>query len=232
MVKYFLGVDIGATKSHAMVADSTGVVLSLGIGGPGNYEDVGFDGLTSVLNAVTGEALAMAGVSKDELAGAGFGIGGYDWPAEEELTNQAIETLGLRVPFIFVNDTIIGLLAGSEKGWGIAVVSGTSNNCRGRDQRGREGRVTGAGPFMGEYGGAQEVVTREPVIPIGLTLPGAPRRRGPICRFFAGFHGIGRYGETVSHFDVKRFTYETAVKEASRGVVHLAKIKREVEALP
>lgn len=41
VTKYFLGVDIGGTKSHALVADETGQALGLGVGGAGNYEVVG-----------------------------------------------------------------------------------------------------------------------------------------------------------------------------------------------
>lgn len=156
--RYFLGVDVGATKSHALIADEAGQALGLGIGGPGNYETVGHRGLERTLKAIVDEALSAAKLSKDRLSGAGFGIAGYDWPAEEKLTRRAIQTLRLPAPFTFVNDTIIGLLAGAEQGWGVAVVAGTSCNCRGRDPQGREGHVTGEGPRMGEYGGAGEIV--------------------------------------------------------------------------
>ena len=160
MTKYFLGVDVGGTKSHALVVDETGQALGSGVSGAGNYEIVGYQGLIETLNLITDEALLKAGVSKDQLVGAGFGVAGYDWPVEREPTLQAIQTLGLSIPFEFVNDAVIGLLAGAEEGWGVAVVAGTSNNCRGRDRQGREGRVTGCGPWLGEYGGASELVGR------------------------------------------------------------------------
>jgi N-acetylglucosamine kinase-like BadF-type ATPase len=52
------------------------------------------------------------------------------------------------------------LIAGSRTGWGISVVAGTGSNCRGRDQNGREGRVSGVGRWSGEYGGAGDLVRR------------------------------------------------------------------------
>jgi N-acetylglucosamine kinase-like BadF-type ATPase len=181
-VNYFLGVDVGGTKSHALVADETGQALGLGVGGAGNYEVVGYQGLVETLNAITSEALAAARISKNQLAGAGFGIAGYDWPAEREPTCQAIQTLGLSVPFEFVNDTIIGLLAGATEGWGVAVVAGTSCNCRGRDRQGREGWTTGAGPWMGEYGGASELVARAlQAVALAWT------QRGPATRLAEAF---------------------------------------------
>ena len=73
----------------------------------------------------------------DAIGGAGFGISGYDWPSERQPTLQAIATLGLSCPVDAVNDALIGLLAGSAQGWGIAVVSGTGCNCRGWDRERR-----------------------------------------------------------------------------------------------
>jgi len=177
MAKYFLGVDIGGTKSHALVADETGRALGLGASGAGNYETVGYQGLAETLNAVVNEALSMASISRNQLAGVGLGIAGYDWSVEREPTLRVIQTLRLSAPFEFVNDTIIGLLAGATEGWGVAVVAGTSNNCRGRDRQGREGRVTGCGPRMGEYGGANELVAQA-VQAVAL----AWTQRGPATR--------------------------------------------------
>jgi len=159
-MSYFLGVDIGGTKSHALIADADGRVLGFGHAGAGNHEVVGYDGLVAALQAVTGEALAQAGLRVGDLTGAGFGVAGYDWPCERQPTLDAIDTLGLACPLEAVNDTIIGLLAGAEEGWGVALVAGTSNNCRGWDRRGREGRVLGNGDAFGENGGAGEIVSR------------------------------------------------------------------------
>ena len=91
----------------------------------------------------------------------GFGIGGYDWPAEETAMRSAITNVGITAPFKMVNDVTLGLLAGTSEGWGVAVVSGTGCNCRGwdRDHK-REGRVSGYGTLMGEGAGASELIYR------------------------------------------------------------------------
>ncbi len=159
-MNYFLGIDIGGTKSHALVADVTGRALGFGHGGPGNHEVVGYDGLATMLQQVTRQALAMAGIGVDQIAGAGFGVAGYDWPSELAPTLAAIRPLGLAAPIEVVNDTIIGLVAGAEAGWGVAVIAGTSNNCWGWDEHHRVGRVMGNGAEFGENGGAAELVQR------------------------------------------------------------------------
>jgi N-acetylglucosamine kinase-like BadF-type ATPase len=158
MTRYFLGVDVGATKTHALIADETGKVCGFGEAGPGNHEGVGYEGLADALRIATEQALARVDISMAQIAGAGFGVAGYDWPSEREPTLRAIQTLGLGAPLEAVNDTIIGLLAGAAEGWGIAVVAGTGCNCWGWDRNHRIARMTGMGWWMGEAAGAGELV--------------------------------------------------------------------------
>ena len=135
-------VDVGGSKSHALVANEKGRAMGFAEGGPGNYEVVGWDGLCATLQSVTQKALAVAGVRRDQIGGAGFGVAGYDWPAERAPTIKVIETLGLSAPYELVNDATIGLLAGATRGWGVVVSAGTGTNCRGLDPQGRRGIMT------------------------------------------------------------------------------------------
>ena len=157
----YLGADIGGTKTHVLIADETGRAVGFGEAGPGNHEVVDYPGLEAALLAATGQALAMAGLAKEQIVGAGFGVAGYDWPAEREPTLRAIGALGLSAPVEAVNDTLLGLLAGSPEGWGVAVVSGTGCNCWGWDRtRQHIGQVTGGGLYFGEGAGASELTGR------------------------------------------------------------------------
>ena len=161
MARFFLGVDIGGTKSQALIADESGRVLGVGTGGAGNHEDVGYQGLAETLSQVTRQALDGARIETDQLAGAGFGIAGFDWPSQKEPTLAAIQPLLLAdTPVEIVNDTIIGLLAGAAQGWGVGVVSGTRCNCWGWDRQRRTGRMTGMGLRMGEAAGGFELVDK------------------------------------------------------------------------
>lgn len=160
MKKIFLGVDIGSSTSHAMLVDEEGNILASSEAGPGNHEVVGYDGLQSVLLQITAEVLHSAGVSKDKIHRAGFGVSGYDWPSELTPTMKAIHALGLSAPIELVNDTILGLIAGTAKGWGIAILAGSGENCWGRDPQGKFGRMTGQGARMGEYGGGSTITAK------------------------------------------------------------------------
>jgi N-acetylglucosamine kinase-like BadF-type ATPase len=162
MTGYFLGVDVGGTKTHALITDETGQALGFATGGPGNWEGVGYDGLKRVLLDVTGRALAQGGIKAAQIAGAGMGIGGYDWPSERQDHLDAIRPIGLQCPLEIVNDATLGLLAGTSEGWGVSVVAGTGCNARGwsKDHK-REGRAVGGGGYWsGEYAGGFDIVAR------------------------------------------------------------------------
>lgn len=159
-MRYFLGIDTGATKSHALIADENGRSVGFAQGGPGNWEVIGWEGTRKVLHTITQNALAMAGIGKERLAGAGFGFAGYDWPEDGAEHQDLIDSLQLGVPTEFGNDTLIGLIAGAELGWGVVVSAGTSNNSCGRDRAHKSCRLSGMGPALGEYGGAGEIVQR------------------------------------------------------------------------
>jgi N-acetylglucosamine kinase-like BadF-type ATPase len=161
-MRYFLGVDAGGTKTHALIADETGDAVGFGLAGPGNWESVGYDGLTKNLLEITARALEMAKINISQISGAGMGLAGYDWPSQRQAHLDAIQPLKLSCPLEIVNDATIGILAGAEEGWGISVVSGTGCNCRGwsRDHQ-REGRVVGGGNYWsGEAAGGFDILAR------------------------------------------------------------------------
>lgn len=159
-MKYFLGIDVGSSKTHALIAEETGQCVGFGKAGGGNHQSAGYEGLQNVLQKSFEEARQMSGVEKAQVAGAGFGVAGYDFPSDREGHLQAIATLGLPCPAEVVNDGMNGLLSGTSQGIGVNVSAGSSNNCRGRGRNGKEGRIVGNGPMFGEYGGGYEIVLR------------------------------------------------------------------------
>ena len=160
-MKYFLGVDIGNSKSHALIAAEDGRCAGFGAAGPGSWEAVGWQDAQKVLHTIVGKALAQSDIRPEKIAGAGFGYAGYDWPEDRPDHVAMIESLELaNARYVLGNDTLVGLVAGAEQGWGVVIVAGTSNNCRGRDRNGREGRITGSSSWFGEYGGANEIVNK------------------------------------------------------------------------
>ena len=155
---YFLGFDVGSSKTHALIADENGQCLGFGKAQGGNHQSVGYDGLTDALRTSFGQARNMAGATVDKIAGAGFGIAGFDFPTERNFHLEAIARLGLSCPVSLVNDGVNGLLAGSSHGIGVNISAGSGINCCGRGPNGQEGRIVGNGTQFGEFGGGGEIV--------------------------------------------------------------------------
>lgn len=159
MSEFFLGVDIGNTKSMALIVDGSGQVAGIGTAGAGSWEAIGWEGARQVMHGLVAEATIQAGIDGGEISAAGFGLAGYDWPEDREPYARIVKELDLGGPSELVNDALLGVFIGATAGWGVAISAGTSCNCYGRDRQGRIGRVTGHSRF-GEYGGAVEIVNR------------------------------------------------------------------------
>ncbi len=159
-MKYFLGVDVGSSKTHAIIADETGRCVGFGKAWGGNHQVVGYDGFENVVKESFEGAREISSVDSAQVVGAGFGVSGYDFPSDRDAHLQAISKLGLACPVEIVNDGFIGLFAGATNGIGVNVTAGSSNNCRGRNKTGKEGRIVGNGEAFGELGGALEIVQR------------------------------------------------------------------------
>jgi N-acetylglucosamine kinase-like BadF-type ATPase len=210
-MKYYLGVDVGGTKTHALISDDTGQALGFATGGPGNWESVGYDGLTRVLQDVTRSAVHQAKIHVDQVAGAGLGIGGYDWPSERQDHLTAIQPVGLTCPLEIVNDATLGILAGASEGWGVSLVAGTGCNARGwsRDHK-RQGRaVGGGGEWSGEYAGGFDIVARAMQAVTFEWL-----KRGPataLTQVFLKHTGAANLNELVEGVYLRRFPFESSL---------------------
>lgn len=136
-MSYFLGADLGSSKTLVMIAHHHSRVAGLGLAGPGNHQVVGYQGMALALQEAADQALAEAGIAIQEISVAGFGISGYDWPFQELRMHGAISGLELQSPLEIYNESVIGLLAGVSPsyqaaaatagvGIGIAPISGMS----------------------------------------------------------------------------------------------------------
>jgi N-acetylglucosamine kinase-like BadF-type ATPase len=210
-MKYFLGVDVGGTKTHALIADEAGRALGFATGGPGNWEGVGYAGLTQVLLDVVGCATERANVKIGQIVGAGMGIGGYDWPSERQDHLDAIRPVGLACPLEIVNDATLGILAGASEGWGVSVVAGTGCNARGwsRDHK-RQGRAVGGGGYWsGEYAGGYDIVARAM-----RSVAFEWLKRGPatdLTRIFLEHFGAKDLDDLVEGVYLQRYQFDPAL---------------------
>lgn len=174
----FLGIDTGATKTHALLTDAAGKVLAFEQGGPGNPQSIGgYQALELMLAELMQRACQTACITPEQIYAAGLGLAGFDWPSQQERFYQVIRSAGLPDKSFLANDAALGIYAGTSRGWGICVGAGTSFNCRGIGRDGREARAIGDGLKWGEGAGALELAVRAAQMVIAQWLRTGPETR-------------------------------------------------------
>jgi N-acetylglucosamine kinase-like BadF-type ATPase len=150
-----LAVDGGNAKTDLALVSAEGAVLAL-VRGPGSSpHEHGLDGALDRIEALLTEAQLTAGAR--ELAIADLSLAGVDFPHEVEKARRRIEQRGWAPRVEVGNDTHALLRAGTDRGWGVAVVCGAGINCAGIGPDGREARFPALGDITGDWGGGYDL---------------------------------------------------------------------------
>jgi N-acetylglucosamine kinase len=148
-VRYVIGIDAGATKTVALLADETGKVITKARGGGANLVVHGELAVEKVLYQVI-EDLEAPG----PLGAICLGMAGVDRPEDQETVRGVMHRLRLRQPLRIVPDALVALVAGAPHGIGIVVVAGTGSIAYGVDPAGKTARSGGWGYLLGDEGSA------------------------------------------------------------------------------
>ncbi len=139
-----LAVDGGGVKTDLALLDSSGRLLSFVRGGGSQPHYLGVDGCVEVIESLLDRAIADAGLGSLERPFASTAqllLAGADLPDELDALRVGFERLAWSDRLVVGNDTEALLRAGTDRGWGVAVVCGTGINCLGLAPGGR-----GSGP--------------------------------------------------------------------------------------
>jgi N-acetylglucosamine kinase-like BadF-type ATPase len=171
-----LAVDGGNSKTDLALVRDDGAVLALVRGGMSSPHHIGLDGSVELLQGLYDEARAQAGIT-GPVDVAQLLLAGLDFPTEERALLGALSGRGWAPRISVGNDTFAVLRAGTERGWGVAVVCGAGINCVGVAPDGRHARFPALGAISGDWGGGYD---------LGLAALGAAARsedgRGPHTR--------------------------------------------------
>ena len=172
-----LAVDGGGVKTDLALVDSSGALLSLVRGGSSQAHYLGVEGCVDVLSGLLDTAITEVGLdplARPIASTAQLLLAGMDLPEELAALGAAMDRLSWSERLVLGNDTEALLRAGTDRGWGVAVVSGTGINCLGVAPDRREARFLSFGPVSGDWGGGRD---------LGLAALGAAVRaadgRGP-----------------------------------------------------
>jgi len=189
-MRYVLGVDAGASKTLALVAEETGVIRGLGRAGPGNHQTVGLENAIAAIRSACMEAFFQASVQAPVKVGV-FGLAGADLPEDFSLLTQAMERLALAQKVRVENDAMVALRAGTSRSWGVVVVCGTGFNAAGIAPNGRTFRLPGLGWISGDWGGGWDIA-REAIRTVARAWDGrgSPTLLTPLILEFFGVTSV------------------------------------------
>jgi N-acetylglucosamine kinase-like BadF-type ATPase len=153
-VKTYVAIDGGNSKTHVVVGDTTGRVLSL-VRGPGSSPHwLGLAGAMDVLDSMVKEAVDRSGAVPDRVE---VYLAGADLPSEVELLCDAVAAKGWAPESTVDNDLFALMRAGTSTVDAIAVVCGAGINCAGRNAEGRTARFPALGEISGDWGGGHHL---------------------------------------------------------------------------
>ncbi|QWC58424.1 ATPase [Erythrobacter sp. 3-20A1M] len=126
MVRYYLGFDVGGSRTRARLIDTDGTVLGSGAAGPGNTR-MGLDSVRGVLDEAGQEAIATAGLDADEIGhvAMGAGIAGFSRTG----ARAALEAM--EFPYAttaFASDGVIANLGAHGGADGAILIIGTGSS--------------------------------------------------------------------------------------------------------
>jgi N-acetylglucosamine kinase-like BadF-type ATPase len=155
-----LAVDGGNSKTDVALVGGDGSLLALVRGPTASPQHLGLEGCVGALEPLLAEALAEAGLdglSRPHAEIAAVLLAGVDFDEDAEALTSMISARRWAPKGFVRNDTFAVLRAGSERGWGVAVVAGAGINCVGVAPDGHEVRFPALGDITGDWGGGIDI---------------------------------------------------------------------------
>jgi N-acetylglucosamine kinase-like BadF-type ATPase len=147
-----IAVDGGNSKTDVALVREDGEVAATARGGGSSPYHLGVDGALAVIGGLIERVHDGPPVEAAELL-----LAGVDFPVEEQVVRAGIEARGWASRVSVDNDTFAVLRAGTDAGWGVAVVCGAGINCVGVAPDGRQARFRALGWTTGDWGGGVDV---------------------------------------------------------------------------
>ena len=156
-----LAVDGGNSKTDVALFAADGRMLAALRGPTTSHQqvglDVGIDRLAGLVVKARARARLVDGAEAPLVAV--YALAGADTPADDRRLLRAIEAQRLARTNLIVNDAFAPIRAGSEQGWGVALICGSGVNAAGIAPDGRRARLAALGPISGDWGGGGDIGT-------------------------------------------------------------------------
>ena len=153
---YVAGIDGGASKTVAVIADCNGTILGEGRAGPSNYHNIGVHAATLAINEALKRARAKAGLSAKPDIGV-VALAGIDSKQDMITASRFVKNAGIAKRSIVIHDSVAAIHATTKGKPGIVVNSGTGSFAAGMNGEGTYARAGGWGYIAGDEGSAYEI---------------------------------------------------------------------------
>jgi N-acetylglucosamine kinase-like BadF-type ATPase len=156
MKNYVVGVDGGNTKTDYFLFDLQGNLIEHFRDGSCSHESVGFEKAEEILTDRINQMLTKHGLSMDDVEAGAFGLAGIDNHEQHAKFVEIFTRMGLP-RFECDNDSFLGIVAGTSKGYGICSINGTGTVSGGIDPHGNRLQVGGIGHLVGDDAGGSYI---------------------------------------------------------------------------
>jgi N-acetylglucosamine kinase-like BadF-type ATPase len=154
-----LAVDGGNSKTDLALVSAEGESLALVRGPASSPQYLGAEGCVDVLDELLDIGLRDARLPRNGPVAevAKLLLAGVDFPSDEREVEAVASERGWAARTTVENDTFAVLRAGTDLGWGVAIVCGSGINCVGVAPDGRHARFPALGAITGDWGGGYDV---------------------------------------------------------------------------
>jgi len=156
---YIAGIDGGASKTVALLADRNGTILGRGKGGPSNYHNIGTEAASAAIKNALKRAKADAGI-REKIEIAVVALAAVDSEHDLRVASYFVKNAKIARMSIVIHDSVAALYAVTKGSPGIVVNSGTGSFAAGINSKGEYARAGGWGYILGDEGSAYDIGLR------------------------------------------------------------------------
>ena len=150
------GIDGGASKTVAIIADTDGKILGKAKAGPSNYHNIGVQAATLAIQTALKRARHNAGTS-ERPAIAVVALAGIDSKSDMITASRFVKSSRIAQTSIVIHDSVAALYAATKGRPGIVVNAGTGSFAAGINRKGAYARAGGWGYIVSDEGSAYDI---------------------------------------------------------------------------
>jgi N-acetylglucosamine kinase-like BadF-type ATPase len=153
-MRFFCGIDGGATKTSCLIADENGQIIGLGLSKSSNISVVGVKTMLDNIKMALDKAVREADITIEQVDLIFVATAGGGSERRRRLIGRSLRKLGFSNRVYVDSDAVAALMATTLGRPGVVVVSGTGAIVLGLDEDGVYHRVGGWGYLIDDEGGA------------------------------------------------------------------------------